>query len=74
MKAKVLKQGEIYRYQRGTKVRIKDSVQCHPMYHEGGILIFQSRDEVEDGEYRVGMEVGDGVCFDFHPDMYELVK
>lgn len=30
--------------------------------------------KVEDGEYRVGIEVEDGVCFDFHPDMYELVK
>ena len=71
---KILKQGEIYKYPKGTKVRIKDSVQCHQQYYDGGTLIFQDRKDVDKGEYRVGIQVELGVCFDFHPDDYELIK
>ena len=72
--AKTLKFGEIYKYPKGTKVRIKDSVQCHQKYHDGGSLIFQDRFCVEEGEYCVGIQVEDGVCFDYHPNDYELIK
>lgn len=72
--SKILKQGEIYKYPKGTNVRIKDNVQCHQKYHDGGTLIFQDRKYVDKGEYRVGIQVEFGVCFDFHPDDYELIK
>jgi hypothetical protein len=72
--SKILKQGEIYKYPQGTKVRIKDNVQCHQQYHDGGTLIFQDRKYVDKGEYRVGIQVEFGACFDFHPDDYELIK
>ena len=57
-----------------SQVRIKDNVQCHQQYHDGGTLIFQDRKYVDKGEYRVGIQVEFGVCFDFHPDDYELIK
>lgn len=72
--SKILKQGEIYKYPKGTKVRIKDSVQCHQAFHDGGALIFQDRNDVDKGEYRVGIETEIGACFDFHPDEYELIN
>lgn len=72
--SKILKQGEIYKYPKGTKVRIKDSVQCHQAFHDGGALIFQDRKDVDKGEYRVGIKTEIGVCFDFHPDEYELIN
>ena len=46
----------------------------HQQYHDGGTLIFQDRKYVDKGEYRVGIQVEFGVCFDFHPDDYELIK
>lgn len=69
-----MKQGEIYKYPKGTKVRIKDSVQCHQKFHDGGNLVFQDKEDVDKGEYRVGIQVEFGVCFDFHPEDYELIK
>jgi hypothetical protein len=71
---KALKQGEIYKFPKGTKVRIKDNVRCHQQYHDGGSLIFQDRKDVDKGEFRVGIQVECGACFDFHPDYYELIK
>ena len=71
---KMLKQGEIYKYPKGTKVRIKDSVQCHQRFHDGGTLIFQDKKYADKDEYRVGIQIGLGACFDFHPDDYELIK
>jgi len=71
--SEILKQGGIYKYPKGTKVRIKDNVQCHQQYHDGGTLIFQDRKYVDNGEFRVGIQVVCGVCFDFHPDYYELI-
>lgn len=53
--AKALKQGEIYQYPKGTKIRIKDSVQSHQQFHDGGTLIFQDRKDVDNGEFRVGI-------------------
>lgn len=65
--SKILKQGEIYKYPKGTKVRIKDSVQCHQQYHDGGTLIFQDRKYVDKGEYRVGIQVEIRSLFRFSP-------
>lgn len=69
-----MKQGEIYKYPKGAKVRIKDNVICNQKFHEGGTLIFQNRKDVDKGEYRVGIQIEGGACFDFHPDSYELIK
>lgn len=71
---RVLRQGEIYKYPKGTKVRIKDSVECHKSFHDGGTLDFQSRDETDRDEYRVGIKTDIGVCYCFHPDDYELIN
>lgn len=71
---KILKRGEIYKYHEGTRVRIKDNVVCHQMYHDGGTLTFQDRDETDRDEYRVGIKVNIGSCHCFHPDDYELIK
>lgn len=58
MKRKVREQdrpGYIYKYPVGTKVRIKDNVECHPDFHRGGLLVFQDESYVDDDEYPVGI-------------------
>lgn len=79
MKRKVREQdrpGYIYKYPAGTKVRIKDNVECHPDFHKGGLLVFQDESYVDDDdEYPVGINVmGLGTCYMFHPDEYEIIK
>lgn len=72
--AKTLKRGEIYKYPKGTKVRIKDSVLCSKKFHNGGKLVFQKARNADKDEYRVGIQVEKGICFCFHPDEYELIE
>lgn len=78
MKRKVREQdrpGYIYKYPVGTKVRIKDNVECHPDFHKGGLLVFQDESYVDDDEYPVGINVmGLGTCYMFRPDEYEIIK
>lgn len=69
-----MNKGEIYKYPKGTKVRIKDNVECHQKFHDGGTLTFQDKGEKDRDEYRVGIKVDFGVCHCFHPDDYELIN
>jgi len=61
---------EIIQLPKYTQVRIKEGVDCHRVYKEGGILIF-------DDEIRPGIKVKDksgiGKCFQFKPEDYELL-
>lgn len=68
-----MKNGKIFFYPKNTRVRINSSVKCDPSFHVGGLLVFQDSKNVERGEYRVGIRTNKGICFEFHPDFYEII-
>jgi len=72
---------ELLRLPEGTKVKIKNSVDCHEKYKEGGfVTIGNNKIEAEEGGYDYsddgyyfGINVPDfGSCYMFHINDYEL--
>jgi len=65
---------EMLSLRKGTKVKIKDSVDCADIFKKGGTLVFQSRSMQEDKEKLFGIETENGICFDFSCNDYELME
>lgn len=60
------------RLKEGTKVKIKDSVDCHEIYKKGGELMFD--DDFDLGEKPYGISIKDfGYCNNFKAADYELI-
>lgn len=72
---------ELLMLPKGTKVKIKDSINCHLKYKIGGLLIFgNTQQESIDGGYdydsdgyEFGISTEIGTCFEFEADDYELL-
>ena len=59
----------------GTKVRIKDDVECHEMYKEWGKLTFGQLDEdCDDHENLYGIVANGCVCYEFEAHEYVIAE
>ena len=70
-----LKPGEIKGYLAyETKIRVAADVECHPMFHEWGVLDFQPTCECLEDEHTYGIIVGDACCYQFNDTDYEIMS
>lgn len=69
---KLLTNKELCNMPDGTKIRIKASVDCHSMYHTGGVLSIDF-DDLCPGDYPWGIVVNKGICKEFKAADYELI-
>ena len=73
MDAKHLTNRDLIEIPEGTKVRIKSHVNCHEDWKKGGVLVRQRQVDMDDKQRRFGIQVGDGVCFNFYCADYEII-
>lgn len=85
---------EIKKLPAGTIVRIKENIDCHPMYKKWGKLTHANSKGKNDNSWKIGLDeytiserlyedpsldeytfginTGNGACYDFPPECYEV--
>lgn len=77
LKLTAMTETQIKRLNKGARIRVIESVKCHPMYKKGGTLIFQPYMDCTNNEYTYGIECQIGNtynrCFEFIADELEII-